>query len=138
MVANRRKLFFVLILAMTLCGCSLSKKENKEELNLLDYVKAEYMGTQGNLKVSLQIDGDKVRETYQTLKEEKSTLDAIVFYEFMDSITLEYDKRADTYCDGDKIKVEFGWNESLSEECPFRVWRNLCGWISFRTNATRQ
>lgn len=109
----------VLILEGMLMGCS-SQKE-KQQLNLMDYIQAEYVGTQGHFQVTLIPDADKIQEKYEEIKAGKSVIDAVIFSKFMNGIELEYDNNEALYKNGDKIHVTFHWDEQAAEECMYKA-----------------
>ena len=109
----------VLILEGMLMGCS-SQKE-KQQLNLMDYIQAEYVGIQGHFQVALIPDADKIQEKYEEIKAGKSVIDAVIFSKFMNGIELEYDNNEALYKNGDKIHVTFHWDEQAAEECMYKA-----------------
>ena len=111
--------FLILILAGVLTGCSSGEK--KEELCLMDYIEAEYIGTREQVQVTLKPDIDKIQEKYKEIKEEKSVIDAVIFSKFMNELEMEYDKNDTLYKDGDIIHVKFQWNEQAAEECIYKM-----------------
>ncbi len=125
---SKRNIIFLpilLIFAGALVSCGL--KKDKEKIHLVDYIRAEYIGTREQLQVILEMDREKIKEKYDEIKREKSVIDAVIFSKFMDSVELEYGgdqvekgQSGDFYKEGDKIPVRFHWEEQAALECIYQ------------------
>ena len=60
---SKRNIIFLpifLIFAGALVSCGL--KKDKEKIHLVDYIRAEYIGTREQLQVILEMDSEKIKE----------------------------------------------------------------------------
>ncbi len=104
-------------MALALNGC----KEKTEEINLIDYVKADVTGFNEHASISLSMDSDKIEDKCRKVKKEKSAIDAVLLKEMLESVEIECDDTANDHKNGDKIEVKFKWDDDNKEDCSYTM-----------------